>query len=148
MKAEEYQSLAEETARKSPLLKDMAAAFVTGGAICAFGQGLYNIYHDIAKLTPQDSKTYVSVTLVFLSAFLTGLGVYDKIAKFGGAGTLVPITGFANAMVSPAIEFKTEGFVLGLGVKIFTVAGPVIVYGTSASVLYGAIYLLVSHFIS
>lgn len=146
MKAEDYQSLSSKTAPKSPLGKDMLFAFLIGGTICAFGQVLYSLYYDIIKLSVQDSKTWVSITLIFISALLTGLGVYDKIAKFGGAGTLVPITGFANAMVSPAIEFKTEGLVLGLGTKIFAIAGPVIVYGTVASVIYGIIYYVITLF--
>lgn len=146
MKAEDYQSLSSKTAPKSPLGKDMLFAFLIGGTICALGQILYSLYYDIIKLSVQDSKTWVSITLIFLSALLTGLGVYDKIAKFGGAGTLVPITGFANAMVSPAIEFKTEGLVLGLGTKIFAIAGPVIVYGTVASVIYGIIYYVITQF--
>ena len=146
MKAEDYQSLSSKTAPKSPLGKDMLFAFLIGGTICALGQILYSLYYDIIKLSVQDSKTWVSITLIFLSALLTGLGVYDKIAKFGGAGTLVPITGFANAMVSPAIEFKTEGLVLGLGTKIFAIAGPVIVYGTVASVIYGILYYVITLF--
>lgn len=146
MKAEDYQSLSSKTAKKSPMGKDMLFAFLIGGAICALGQILYSLYYDIIKLSVQDSKTWVSITLIFLSALLTGLGVYDKIAKFGGAGTLVPITGFANAMVSPAIEFKTEGLVLGLGTKIFAIAGPVIVYGTISSVIYGIIYYVITQF--
>ena len=144
MKAEDYQELSSKTAAKSPLAKDMLCAFLIGGTICALGQILYSVYYDVAKMSVQDSKTWVSITLIFLSAFLTGIGIYDKIAKFGGAGTLVPITGFANAMVSPAIEFKTEGWVLGLGTKIFAIAGPVIVYGTVASVLYGIVYYIIT----
>ncbi len=146
MRSEDYTKLTEKTAKKSPILKDTIFAFLIGGSICTVGQILYNIYYDVLKLSVTDSKTYVSITLVFLSALLTGLGIYDKIAKFGGAGTLVPITGFANAMVSPALEFKTEGYVLGLGTKIFAIAGPVIVYGTTASVIYGIIYYIITKF--
>ena len=147
MKAEDYQKLSEKTATKSPIMKDIIFAFLIGGTICTVGQVLYSVYYDLLKLSVTDSKTYVSITLIFLSALLTGTGVYDKIAKYGGAGTLVPITGFANAMVSPALEFKTEGYVLGLGTKIFAIAGPVIVYGTTASVIYGIIYYIITKFI-
>lgn len=118
---------------------DIPCAFVIGGIICVIGQAFTELYSYMGF----DSKTasaWCTVTLVFLSAFLTGLGVYGKIAKRGGAGTLVPVTGFANAVSSPAVEFKSEGFVLGLGAKIFIIAGPVILYGAAASVLYGLIY--------
>ncbi len=148
MKAEDYQNLSEKTAKKSPIIKDIIFAFLIGGTICTIGQVLYTIYYDVIKLSTTDSKTYVSITLIFLSALFTGLGIYDKIAKFGGAGTLVPITGFANAMVSPALEFKTEGFILGLGTKIFAIAGPVIVYGTTASVFYGILYYIITLFMA
>ena len=107
------------------------------------GQALTNIYKAAGLSTPE-SSTLCSVSLIFISAALTALGVYDNIAKFGGGGTLVPITGFANAVVSPAMEFKSEGWVLGVGVKMFTIAGPVIVYGVAASVLYGIIYWVMS----
>ncbi|MBQ2916333.1 MAG: stage V sporulation protein AC [Clostridia bacterium] len=147
MKAEDYQNLSVKTAPKSPIMKDIILAFLIGGTICTVGQVLYSVYYDLMKLSVTDSKTYVSITLIFLSALLTGTGVYDKIAKYGGAGTLVPITGFANAMVSPALEFKTEGFILGLGTKIFAIAGPVIVYGTTASFIYGIIYYIITKFI-
>lgn len=148
MKSEDYQKLSEKTAKKSPIVKDTVFAFLIGGTICTVGQILYSIYYDVLKLSVSDAKTYVSITLIFLSALFTGLGIYDKIAKYGGAGTLVPITGFANAMVSPALEFKTEGYVLGLGTKIFAIAGPVIVYGTTASVIYGIIYYIITRFTS
>ncbi len=118
---------------------DIPKAFVIGGIICCIGQGLTDLYGN-AGFDDKTAAAWTSVTLVFLSALLTGLGLYEKIAKHGGAGTLVPITGFANAVVSPALEFKAEGFVLGVGAKIFAIAGPVILYGTAASVLYGLIY--------
>lgn len=146
MKSEEYNELVKKVSPKSPILKDTLFAFLIGGTICTIGQILYTIYYEVAKLSVTDAKTYVSITLILLSALLTGIGIYDKIAKIGGAGTLVPITGFANAMVSPALEFKAEGFVLGLGTKIFAIAGPVIVYGTTASVIYGIIYYFISKF--
>jgi stage V sporulation protein AC len=135
----DYQKLAKQTAPKSPILKDCALAFLVGGAICTIGQLLLSCYEKL-PLKPEDIKTLVSVSLIFLSAALTSIGIFDKIAKFAGAGTLVPITGFANAVVSPAIEYKAEGYVLGVGAKMFTIAGPVIVYGTVASIVYGIIY--------
>ena len=135
---QEYDKLVQSKAKKSPLWKDMIWAFLVGGAICAGGQGLSNLYQSWG-LDQTQAGTAVSVTLIFLAALLTGLGVFDVIAKHAGAGTLVPITGFANAMVSPALEFKSEGFVTGTAVKLFTVAGPVLVFGISASVIYGLI---------
>ena len=126
----------------SPISKssiDIHRAFVIGGLICVLGQALTDFYSYLG-FDDRTSAAWCTVTLVFLSALLTGLGVYEKIAKHGGAGTLVPVTGFANAVASPAVEFKSEGFILGLGAKIFIIAGPVILYGTAASVLYGLIY--------
>ena len=123
---------------KSPMWKDCLHAFWIGGLICVIGQLLMNAYLSL-EMEKTAASTAASMTLVALSALLTGLSVYDDIAKMAGAGTLVPITGFANAVVAPAIEFKTEGFVLGVGAKMFTIAGPVIVYGVSASVIYGLI---------
>lgn len=114
-------------------------AFLIGGLICTLGQGMVFLYQYLG-LSSEKASSLTSITLVFLSAIATGFGVYDKLAKHAGAGTLVPITGFANAVVSPALEFKSEGLILGLGAKLFTIAGPVIVYGVAASVLYGLIY--------
>lgn len=139
MTEKEYQKLAQDMAPKSPLGKDCFHAFWIGGLICLLGQALLNGYTALG-LEKEDASTAVSMTLVVLSAFLTGLSVYDDIAKHAGAGTLVPITGFANAIAAPAVEFKTEGFVLGVGAKLFTIAGPVIVYGLAAGVLYGIVY--------
>jgi stage V sporulation protein AC len=139
MTEKEYGKLVKDLAPKSPILKDCIFAFLIGGAICALGQGFINLYSCL-DLDEQQASTAASMTLVALSALLTGLSLYDNIAKYAGAGTLVPITGFANAIASPAIEFKTEGFILGVGAKMFTIAGPVIVYGISAGVLYGVIY--------
>ena len=119
--------------------KDCVNAFWIGGLICTLGQVFVNWYGSLG-LSKNDAGTAASMTLVALSAMLTGLSLYDNIAKHAGAGTLVPITGFANAIAAPAVEFKTEGFVLGVGAKMFTIAGPVIVYGVSASVVYGLIY--------
>ena len=128
-------------AQKSPLGKDLLRSFLVGGLICVIGQLILNGFTAL-DLSEQDAAAATSVSLVFLSAVLTGLSVYDDIAKFAGAGTLVPITGFANAVVSPAIEFKAEGFVTGMAAKMFIIAGPVIVYGTVASVLYGLILVI------
>ena len=136
---EQYSKMVEATSNPSPVIKDTVKAFTVGGGVCVIGQLLLAVYTK-AISDEQSAKTLVSVTLIFIAAVLTGLGVFDKIAKFAGAGTVVPITGFANAVVSPAIEYKTEGFILGVGAKMFTIAGPVIVYGTVASVIYGIIY--------
>lgn len=138
---DDYKKMGEKAVPKTKCLRNMAGAFFIGGTICTIGQAVLNFYLSRGLSTPSAS-TAASMTLIALSAVLTGLGVYDEIAKIGGGGTLVPITGFANAVVSPAMEYKSEGFVLGLGVKIFSIAGPVIVYGTLASVLYGIIYFL------
>ena len=138
---QEYQRYVKEKAKKSPIVKDTALAFVIGGLICVLGQAIQNGWA-AAGLSQQNAGTATSCTLVFLSALLTGLNLYNKIARFGGAGTLVPITGFANAVVSPAIDFKSEGFVTGMAAKMFTVAGPVIVFGTLASVIYGIVLML------
>ena len=138
MTPKEYNRYVARLAKKSPLGKDLLNSFLIGGFICVIGQLILNGYTAL-ELSEQDAAAATSVSLVFLSAVLTGLSVYDDIAKFAGAGTLVPITGFANAVVSPAIEFKAEGRVLGTGAKMFTIAGPVIVYGTLAAVVYGAV---------
>jgi len=135
----EYKKLTESTARRSPVFKNCISAFLVGGSICTLGQGLKNLY-EYLKLPEESVKTLVPVSLIFIAVLLTGLGIFDKIAKLAGAGTLVPITGFANAVASPAIDTKAEGFILGVGAKMFTIAGPVIVYGTVASVVYGVIY--------
>lgn len=135
--------MVEQASKPSPIIKDTFRAFIVGGGICVLGQLLLTFYSKMMA-DQQGAKTLVSVTLIFLAAVLTGFGVFDKIAKFAGAGTLVPITGFANAVVSPAIEYKAEGFILGVGAKMFTIAGPVIVYGTVASVIYGVVYWVTS----
>ena len=145
MTEKEYDKLVREAMPKSPILKDCVNAFWIGGSICALGQGIMNGYMSLG-LEKLDASTAMSMTLVALSALLTGLSLYDNIAKYAGAGTLVPITGFANSIAAPAIEFKTEGFVLGVGAKMFTIAGPVIVYGVSASVVYGLIYWITTLF--
>jgi stage V sporulation protein AC len=141
MTEKEYEKLVNGVMPKSPIWKDCIWAFVVGGLICVLGQAFINWYGSIG-LEKTDASTAASMTLVAISALLTGLSLYDNVAKFAGAGTLVPITGFANAVAAPAVEFKTEGFILGVGAKMFTIAGPVIVYGISAGVLYGLIYWL------
>ena len=138
---QEYQQYVKQRAQKSPLVKDVFLAFVIGGLICVLGQLIQNGWSGLG-LGKEDAGTATSCTLVFLSALLTGLNVYHRIAQYGGAGTLVPITGFANAVVSPAIDFRSEGFVTGMAAKMFQVAGPVIVFGTCASVIYGAVLML------
>ena len=138
MTNQEYNQYVSAKAKPSPIAKDMVWAFCVGGAICAGGQLLSNLYQSWGA-SKEDAGTWVSITLIFLASLLTGLGVFDDIAKRAGAGTLVPITGFSNSMVSPALEFKSEGFITGTAVKLFTIAGPVLVYGISASVIYGII---------
>lgn len=145
MTEKEYGKLVQSMAPKSPLLKDCINAFWIGGLICAIGQLILNGYTALG-LDKTDAGTATSMSLIFLSALLTGLSLYDNIAKYAGAGTLVPITGFANSIAAPAVEFKTEGFILGVGAKMFTIAGPVIVYGVSASVVYGLIYWITTLF--
>ena len=142
MSPQEYQAYVKGMQKKSPLLKDMALAFGIGGAICVVGQLILNGW-TAAGLEEKTAGTATSCTLVFLSALLTGLNLYNKLARFGGAGTLVPITGFANSVVSPAIEFKAEGWVTGIGARIFIIAGPVIAYGTLASFVWGVLYWLI-----
>ena len=146
MTEKEYAQLVQKAAPKSPMGKDCLNAFWIGGLICVLGQILINSY-SAAGLDKDAAATATSITLVTLSALLTGLSLYDNLAKYGGAGTLVPITGFANAIPAPAVEFKTEGFILGVGAKLFTIAGPVIVYGLSASVVYGFLYWLWTLFV-
>ena len=145
MTEKEYQKLAEDMAPKSPMGRDCLGAFLVGGIICAIGQFFINYYTRLG-LDKTAAGTAASMSLVVISAVLTGLSLYDNIAKFAGAGTLVPITGFANAIAAPAVEFKTEGFILGVGARMFTIAGPVIVYGVCASVIYGFIYWLTTIF--
>ena len=141
MSPQEYQQYVKRKSPKSPIFKDTALAFLVGGAICALGQLIQNGYVSLG-LERVDAGTATSVTLVFLSALFTGLNLYNSLARYAGAGTLVPITGFANSVVSPAIDFKSEGFVTGMAAKMFTVAGPVIVFGTLASAVYGVVLML------
>lgn len=141
MSKKEYNRYVARLAKKSPLGKDLLNSFLIGGLICAIGQLILNGFTAL-ELSEQDAAAATSVSMVFLSAVLTALSLYDDLAKIAGAGTLVPITGFANAVVSPAIEFKAEGFVTGMAAKMFIIAGPVIVYGTVASVIYGIILVI------
>ena len=141
MTPKEYQAYVEKKAEKSPIVKDTLFAFLIGGLICTAGQMIHHIWRRMG-LSEQDAGTAVSCTLIVCSALLTGLNLYNKIARYGGAGTLVPITGFANSVVAPAIEFRTEGWITGIAARMFTVAGPVLVYGTLASVIYGVILML------
>jgi stage V sporulation protein AC len=141
MTNQDYGKLVNDRSKPSPMGKNLVWAFLVGGAICTIGQGLSNLYQSWG-LDKDQAGTAVSVTLIFAAALLTGLGCFDKLAKRAGAGTLVPITGFANAMVSPALEFKSEGLITGTAAKLFVVAGPVLVFGISASVIYGLILLL------
>ena len=141
MSKKEYNRYVARLAKKSPLGKDLLRSFLVGGLICVIGQLILNGFTAL-DLSEQDAAAATSVSLVFLSAVLTGLSVYDDLAKIAGAGTLVPITGFANAVVSPAIEFKAEGWVTGVGARIFGIAGPVIAFGTMASFVWGVLYWL------
>ncbi len=145
MTEKEYGKLIKDMAPKSPIGKDCLKAFLVGGLICTIGQLCMNGYTALG-LDKDGAGTATCITLITLSALLTGLSLYDDIAKHAGAGTLVPITGFANSIAAPAVEFKTEGFILGVGAKIFQIAGPVIVYGVSASVVYGLIYWITTLF--
>lgn len=142
---EDYNALVSQRAMPSPMLKNTLWAFFVGGGICAFGQLLVNLYKSLG-LDKEQAGTAGSLTLILIAAVLTGLGIFDAIAKRAGAGTLVPITGFANAVVSPAVEFKTETMTLGSCTKMFTIAGPVIVYGVTASVIYGIVLVLLQSF--
>lgn len=141
MTPKEYQEYVKKKSPKSPIVRDTALAFLVGGAICAIGQLIQNGFLGMG-LEKTDAGTATSVCLVAASALATGLGLYTRLARFAGAGTLVPITGFANSVVSPALDFKSEGFVTGTAVKMFTIAGPVIAFGTAASILYGVALML------
>ena len=141
MTNQEYRKYVARRCPPSPLGRDMFRAFLSGGLICALGQGILALW-SLEGLEEENAAGATSVTLIFLGVLLTGLGVYDRLAKFCGAGTLVPITGFANSIASPALEFKSEGFVAGMAAKMFVIAGPVLVYGLSASVVYGLVLVL------
>ena len=141
MTKEEYQRYVAQKAQKSPIVKDTACAFLIGGGICVIGQAILNLAKG-QGLDQTAAGTVTTICLVGLSALLTGLNLYNKLARFGGAGTLVPVTGFANAVVSPAIDFRAEGIVTGMAAKMFLVAGPVLVFGTVAAAVYGVVLLL------
>ena len=141
MSKDEYKKYSKKKAEKSPILKDCIKAFLIGGLICVIAQCFFIWYQKLGA-SEDDLKVWVPCTIVFITAWLTGIGVFDKIGKHAGAGTLVPISGFANAVVSEAIDSKSEGWILGLGAKIFTVAGPVILYGITSGVIYGIIYYI------
>lgn len=143
MTEKEYQQMNQEICPKSQTARNLPMAFAVGGAVCVLGQVVWNLLEARGLETTQASAL-ASISLIALSALLTGLNIYDDIARYAGAGTLVPITGFANSMVSPAMEFKTEGYILGLGAKMFSIAGPVLVYGISTSVGYGILYYLMT----
>lgn len=139
---EQYGKMVKKASPKSPIALDCIKAFLIGGAICCFGQLLFYIFRKCGS-SLDESRALVSITLIVLTAVLTGIGVFDRIAKHAGAGTVVPITGFANSVVSPAMEFKSEGFIMGTGASIFKIAGPVILYGTTAASLYGLVYYII-----
>lgn len=134
-----YKKFVDQKSPKSPIFKNSFCAFFFGGTLCCIGQAIRDLYTAFSSLSESEIGMATSITMIFIGALLTGLGVYDNVAKYAGAGTIVPITGFANSIVSPAMEFKSEGWILGVGAKMFTIAGPVIVYGTVASVLCGII---------
>lgn len=136
-----FQNLSKSQEPKTNTVKNCFNAFIVGGIICDIGQ-MFNNYYKYLGVPKDDVSTWVSITMVFIGALLTGMGVYDKIASFAGAGTVVPITGFSNSIVSPAMEFKKEGFIFGVAAKMFTIAGPVLVYGIGSSVLIGIIYYI------
>ncbi len=141
-----YKKYAEAHAPSSPVVKNCAKAFCIGGLICCFGQLLLMLYRDFLKLPEKDAGTLCSVTIIFIAVLLSGLGIFERIGKHAGGGTLVPITGFANSVVSPAIDSNAEGPILGIGAKIFSVAGPVLLYGTLAGALWGVVYFLMGLF--
>ena len=143
----QYDEMVKKASPNSPIVLDCIKAFLIGGAICRFGQLLFYIFRK-SGMSLDESRSLVSIALIIITAILTGIGVFDKIAKHAGAGTIVPITGFANSVVSPAMEFKSEGFIMGTGASIFKVAGPVILYGTTAASLYGLIYFIVEKVIN
>lgn len=140
---EEYKALKEKSSPKPKLLKNVTMAFLVGGLICSIGQIIINFYSIYLHLQLPQAQTAGAATLIFIGALLTGLGLYDEIVKVGGAGGIIPVTGFANSMVSPALEFKKEGYVFGVGAKLFTIAGPILVYGITSSMIVGFVYMII-----
>lgn len=140
---QKFKDLTEQETPKSNILRDCFRAFIVGGIICDIGQFFMNFYLDLG-LSVEDTGAYVAITMIFIGALLTGIGIYDKIGDFAGAGSVVPITGFANSIVSPAMEFKKEGFIFGVGAKMFIIAGPVLVYGIGSSIIVGIIYYFIN----
>ncbi len=140
---QKFKELTEQEAPKSNIIKDCIRAFFVGGIICDIGQFFMNFYLSLG-FSVEDTGAYVAITMIFIGALLTGIGIYDKIGDFAGAGSVVPITGFANSIVSPAMEFKKEGFVFGVGSKMFIIAGPVLVYGIGSSIIVGLIHYLIN----
>ncbi len=138
-----YKDYVDEISPKPSYIKNYIMAFLVGGIICMIGQGINDSYMNFLGLSKENAATWTSITLIFLGAFLTGLGVYDLIGKKAGAGSIIPITGFANSIVSPAMEFKREGYVMGVGANLFKIAGPVLVYGVGSSIVFGFIYYIV-----
>ncbi|QJA09475.1 stage V sporulation protein AC [Romboutsia sp. CE17] len=145
-KKDDYSKYVDQVSPKPTYVKNYILAFIIGGLICMIGQGINDFYMKIMSLDKLAASTATSITLIFIGSLLTGLGVYDLIGKRAGAGSIIPITGFANSIVSPAMEFKREGYVLGVGANMFKVAGPVLVYGIGSSILFGLIYYLVKFF--
>ena len=142
IKKENYPEYVKKKTKNSPIVKDCVWAFLVGGAICTLGQLIYNCMLKF-RVPVEDAKIWLPIIMIFLGAFFTGFGIYDKLGKYAGAGSIIPITGFSNSIVSSAMEFKKEGFILGVGAKMFTIAGPVLVYGITASVLYGIVRYVV-----
>lgn len=145
MTNEEYSAYVESKAKKSPIAKNLIWAFLVGGFICVIGQLITNLFLNFG-LSKDDATTVCTISLIFIGAFLTAINVYAKIGQHAGAGSIIPITGFSNSIVAPAIEFKTEGYVLGLGANMFKVAGPVLVYGITSSVIIGFVYWIIKLF--
>ena len=139
----DYQNYVKQSMPKSHLLKECVMAFIVGGLICVLGEALNDIGENVIRLDEEGVNAFRSAVLIFLGALFTGIGIYDVLGRFAGAGSIVPITGFANSIVSPALEYKWEGYVLGVGAKLFTIAGPVLVYGISSSIIVGVIYYII-----
>ena len=137
-----YQQMVSDAMPKKPMLPQLLKAFVVGGLICCVGQAMSDLGRTMLHLDEDALSAFTAIVMVFLGATLTGIGLYDKIGKFAGAGSIVPITGFANSIVSPAMEYKREGYIMGVGAKLFTIAGPVLVYGVGSSIVYGILYLI------